>query len=192
MDFRAASGIARTVFEQVAEDGVDERIVSVKRHLLGQFHHHPHFRLLEQFVQVLLHPADQLCYVHRFARHEFRRLLRFRDQRHVAYQVGQAHHLRQCLFEEIMLPFLSQSRAVQDSFEIAPHAAHWCAQFVRDVVAHLLLQQAGLLSRRDVRQCEFKSPVAVHQQLYGKGRAARPERIAENRCFLRHGPAAAV
>lgn len=191
-DGGALAGVADAVLDEVAEDGVDEGVVSfffhVFRYAVGDFH----LGFVEpraEFFDDVVHDAAQ---VQGLALHGVGGFFCLGDERDVADEVRQPHDLGVGFFQEIFLSLGAQVVAGEEGFYVAADAADGGAQLVGDVVAHLLFEQLVLFGTGDVGQCHFKAAVAVDEQLQAEVVAAGGEGVAEDGGAVRIGIGPAV
>ena len=164
-DFRAFTGIADAVFHQVSEDGINQGVISVDGRMRWDFILHLHLRFRELPPQFLHDVGNHAVDVYFFSRHGFRSFFGFRNQSNVTNQIRQTDHLRVGTLQKIML-FLGRERPTgENRLNVSAYAANGGAKFVRDVIAHLLLEEFVFLASRHVCQRHLKTPVVVDQQL---------------------------
>ena len=167
-DLDVLAGVGEGIVEQVAEDGVEQRLVSLHHRLGGKLDFGFHLFLLDLARAFRQDTADQLVEVDLGQVEHVRRLLKPVEHGDVAKQQGEARALRVTALEEESLFVGSDLRVREDGLQIALDAADGRLQLVRDVLRQLPFQAALLLLPGDVVDGQLVTVVdeqdALHEE----------------------------
>ena len=130
-------GIADGIFQKIAEDGMEQRIVATQHQIGRKVEPHFYLGLRQSVAQVVDDLTDDVGKSEVLARKERRSGFGLGDDGNIAYQVGQTFRLQQRAPDEMCFAFFAETGILDKGLEIASDGRHRCSEFVGDVGGNL-------------------------------------------------------